>query len=554
MSTLTPHDRGLDHSSDPPRFTAAIPLPLRPQTLRSRVQSAHATAPDFLQTAAIDPGFALARSFVKADLNYDHLLTSCTFWTESTAAIERLWRHGVAASIAAAAIARNENRPDSEDLANFALVHQLGYWLIAANDPNLLDTLFAERDPARRRRLERDRLGADAANFAADWAERSRVDPALVDACRLHARPLSCWQDAAADPRSLAILQKAFRIAEQTPWALSADPIASDKPGFQKLVAKVERLCRDRLAADPVSNLEIHLFRDVTILKLENTNILQENGLLKKRLIASEREIDRIERRSRRELDRKKLAALAEFAAGLGHELNNPLAVILGRAQLLRSPARKLDADALKSVQAIIDQAIRGSRMIKDLMGVAGGFAIRIRACRPNAILRSVVADLQTDIQAKTLTLEFDPDPKLDRTPIASDPDALAHLAEAFLRNAIEATEPGRRVKIRSIYQRDRMIWSFWNERKPLAANVIERLFDPFFCGREAGRGLGLGLPRAARIVRDLGGSIRFRSPANDGVLFVIVLPIKKHDETHKRNRDIASPQSETAPGERRER
>ncbi len=551
MSTFTPHDRGLDRSTDPPHSRAAIPIPIRPQSLRSRAQSAHATAPQFLQTAAIDPGFALARSFVKAHQDYDRILISCSFWTESTAAIERLWRHGVAASLAAAAIARHENRSDSENLSKFALVHQLGYWLIAANDPPLLEALFAERDPARRRRLERNRLGADSANFAADWAERSRVDPALVDACRLHARPLSCWQDAAVDPRSLAILQKAFRIAEQTPWALFADPIASDKPRFQKLVANVEHLCRDRLVADPVSTLEIHLFRDATILKHENAKLLQDNDLLKKRLIASEREIDRIERRSRRELERKKLAALAQFAAGLGHELNNPLAVILGRAQLLRSPTRKLDADAIKSVQAIIDQAIRGSRMIKDLMGVAGGFAIRIRDCRPNAILRAAVADLQSDLQAKNIALVLDLDPKFDRGPIASDPDALAHLAETFLRNAIEATETGRRVKIRSAFKYNRMIWSFWNERPPLAADVIERLFDPFFCGREAGRGLGLGLPRAARIVRDLGGSIRFRSPSNEGVLFVVVLPIKKNQEPPRRGRDIADPQAETAPGNR---
>jgi signal transduction histidine kinase len=527
MSTFTPQDRDHDRSRDPSPFHA--PIPLRPETLRSRIRSADANSAEFLDIAAIDPGLALARSIVDFDLNYDNVLIASRYWNESTGAIERLWRHGVAASLAATAIARIENRPDSEDLAKFALVHQLGYWLIAADDPILLEKLLAERDPARRRRLERDRLGADAANFAGDWAERSRIDPRLADASRLHAKPLSCWEDAAADPRSLAILQKAFRIAERTPWALFAQPTeTSDDPRFRNLVAKVNRLCRDRFVADPVSTAELNLFREVRTLKLENTKISQENDILKKRLIASEREIDRIERRSSREIERKKLAALAEFAAGLGHELNNPLAVILGRAQLLKSPARKLDADAIKSVQAIIDQAIRGSRMIKDLMGVAGGFAIRIRDCRPNAILRTVVADLQTELKAKNIALELDLDPKFDRGAIASDPDALAHLAETFLRNAIEATETERRVKIRSTFKHNRMIWSFWNERPPLASDVIERLFDPFFCGREAGRGLGLGLPRAARIVRDLGGSIRFRSPSNEGVLFVVVLPIKK--------------------------
>src|SRR5262249_40244958 len=85
-------------------------------------------------------------------------------------------------------------------------------------------------------------------------------------------------------------------------------------------------------------------------------------------------------------LERRKLDALSEFAAGAGHELNNPLAVIVGRAQLLLS--RTDDAESARSLRIMLNQAGRAHRILRDLMFVGRPPGRRLRSCRPSELLR----------------------------------------------------------------------------------------------------------------------------------------------------------------------
>ena len=96
---------------------------------------------------------------------------------------------------------------------------------------------------------------------------------------------------------------------------------------------------------------------------------------------------------------RMMLDALAEFAAGAGHELNNPLAVIVGRAQLLM--ARDNDPEATRSLRAIIAQAQRAARILRDLMYVARPAEPRPRPCQPEEIVRASLRDLQGEAEAR---------------------------------------------------------------------------------------------------------------------------------------------------------
>ncbi len=93
----------------------------------------------------------------------------------------------------------------------------------------------------------------------------------------------------------------------------------------------------------------------------------------------------------------KKLQALAEFAAGAGHELNNPLAVIVGRAQLLLG--RTPDAETSRSLRIILGQAQRTHRILRDLMFVARPPSLRPRSCRPTEVLRSCLASVREECE-----------------------------------------------------------------------------------------------------------------------------------------------------------
>jgi len=221
-------------------------------------------------------------------------------------------------------------------------------------------------------------------------------------------------------------------------------------------------------------------------------------------------------------LQERKRDALSEFAAGAGHELNNPLAVIVGRAQLLL--ARTDQPETARSLRIMINQAGRAHRILRDLMFVARPPVPRRRSCRPSELLRNCLRDFQDECAARGIraTSEID-----ESVPAAwADSDGLRHLADILIRNAIQATPSGGKIQVGSCVQGDELLWSFSDTGKGLAAGEAAHLFDPFYCGRHAGRGLGLGLPRAARIVDLAGGRLLWSSNPGQGTVFQVYMPL----------------------------
>ena len=218
-----------------------------------------------------------------------------------------------------------------------------------------------------------------------------------------------------------------------------------------------------------------------------------------------------------------RLDALAEFAAGAGHELNNPLAVILGRAQLLLP--RVPDADAARSLRVIIGQAQRAHRILRDLIYVARPAAIRPRPCQPDEIVRASIRDLKAEAEARGVRLICE---CREPIPVAwADPDPMRHLLDVLVRNALEATPAGGSIRVTTGRQGDRLSWIVRDTGRGIALDEGRHLFEPFFCGRQAGRGLGLGLPRVARFVTQAGGDLSWRSTPGQGSVFSVVLPIE---------------------------
>lgn len=227
---------------------------------------------------------------------------------------------------------------------------------------------------------------------------------------------------------------------------------------------------------------------------------------------------------SARQLVGLKLDALAEFAAGAGHELNNPLAVVVGRAQLLIG--QENDPRKARSLRAILNQAQRAHRILRDLMYVARPPQPRMRYCQPDEVWRQCLRDATAEaadrgVQVVAESLAFG-------KPAWTDPDGLRHLAEVLLRNAMEATPAGGTVKVATSGQALSVTWTVQDNGKGLSRSEAEHLFDPFFCGRQAGRGLGMGLPRASRFLSMLGGEIRWQSLPGQGATFTVRIPLSE--------------------------
>jgi signal transduction histidine kinase len=149
----------------------------------------------------------------------------------------------------------------------------------------------------------------------------------------------------------------------------------------------------------------------------------------------------------------------------------------------------------------------------------------RPRACRPADVLRACLDEFKAEAEARgiRLTSEFEASDQ----PTWMDPDAFRHLADVLIRNALQATTGGGKIQVRSAHQGQELRLSVADGGKGVSAAEGAHLFDPFFCGRQAGRGLGLGLPRAARMVELAGGSLTWSSAVGQGSAFHVQLPLR---------------------------
>jgi hypothetical protein len=226
------------------------------------------------------------------------------------------------------------------------------------------------------------------------------------------------------------------------------------------------------------------------------------------------------------QLEREKLASLRQFAYGASHEINNPLANIVTRAQaLLReesNPERK------RKLSTIAAQAFRAHEMIADMMLFAKPPTPEFKSIDVRAIVGEAVRESLPDAQAQATQLVFEPG---DPITASADPIQIGVAVKALVRNALEALVTGGEISItvRELpADRGGQFWleiSVQDSGPGLTPEARRHLFDPFYSGREAGRGLGFGLAKCWRIAELHAGEIRVASDVGLGATFTLRLP-----------------------------
>ena len=223
-------------------------------------------------------------------------------------------------------------------------------------------------------------------------------------------------------------------------------------------------------------------------------------------------------------LTQLKLRALAEFAAGAGHEINNPVATIVGYAQQLL--AGENDPDRRHALATIGAQAYRIRDMIGDCMLFARPPLPQPEPLELVAVVRELSARFVQEAQEAAVRIELAPG---EPVPIFADPVQLRIVISSLLHNCFEALSPGGTVAIETlrVLENDHpmALLSISDDGPGLSSADCEHLFDPFYSGREAGRGLGFGLAKSWRIVTLHSGRIETLSPDARGVTFKIFWP-----------------------------
>lgn len=231
-------------------------------------------------------------------------------------------------------------------------------------------------------------------------------------------------------------------------------------------------------------------------------------GLIRQAVLIDEWDA-RLQQDERQRMD-EKLEALAEFAAGAGHEINNPLATIAGRArQLLQG---ETDPDRRRMLATIGGQALRVRDMIGDAMLFARPPRPELELVDLAEAIAGVVETLQPAAEERGCRLQFSCDSTI---PVPADPTQLAVVIGALLRNSLEAVTDGEgeiAVECSPGERDDLAVFVVTDNGRGLSEKDRRHLFDPFYSGRQAGRGLGFGLCKCWRIVSNHGGRIDVES------------------------------------------
>lgn len=243
-------------------------------------------------------------------------------------------------------------------------------------------------------------------------------------------------------------------------------------------------------------------------------------ALVKKLFECEQQQVD-FERR----VEREKLDSLKELAYGASHEINNPLANIAARAQTLLDDEQ--DPQRRQKLIAIHRQAMRAHEMISDLMLFARPPKLNRRSFALATLIHKVNGGLSSLAQERSIQLDFI---ESELGEVSADEAQLGVALHALVKNSIEAVDEGGSVSVaarRTDIKGDPWVEIVVVDDGPgISADARRHIFDPFYSGREAGRGLGFGLSKCWRIVTDHGGQILVQCPAAGGAEVSILLPL----------------------------
>ncbi|MEI8290779.1 MAG: ATP-binding protein [Verrucomicrobiota bacterium] len=220
----------------------------------------------------------------------------------------------------------------------------------------------------------------------------------------------------------------------------------------------------------------------------------------------------------------EKLSAVGEFVAGVAHELNNPLAAVMGFSELLKDA--DVDEKHRRHLDLIFKSATRCKKIVQSLLSFARRHQPERKPVSVNRLLEDVVEIVAYQLRSSNVELVQQLSPRL--------PLVLAdghQLQQVFLnlinnaRQAIEAHQPSGRITITTEVKNRLLRIAIRDSGPGIAPENLTRIFDPFFTTKEVGKGTGLGLSLCYGLIKEHGGNITVSSQPGAGATFTIELP-----------------------------
>ncbi len=375
-----------------------------------------------------------------------------------------------------------------------------------------------------------------------------RDNAAVVDVCRTGALPgeggprtqpvpseLAAWLDGVRGRLDSVVLEAPSAVRSLVRAVLPADergvpwlvPIVHDGAVAGGIVYQREGDERARLAEEAQ---ELRSFLASLGLALGRANAQAAAQRLSEDLAETNRRLQQMQVELLRS---RTLSMIAEMAAGAGHELNGPLTVISGRAQMLAAGAA--DPEARRALETISAKAHECSGIVSELMNFARPRSPRLSEVDLVDLLAEVRDDWLRAGRLPPTRLRLSGPPADRTTPSAPDfsrvrvdREQMKTVFEELLRNAADAVAANDGtvvLRCQPSLHPDTVEVLVEDNGCGMGPAVLQRAFDPFYSHRHAGRGRGLGLPRAYRIVESHGGRIWLESRPDEGTTAHVLVP-----------------------------
>lgn len=229
-----------------------------------------------------------------------------------------------------------------------------------------------------------------------------------------------------------------------------------------------------------------------------------------------------------------KMAALGKMAAGIAHEINNPLAVIGEKAGWMKDLLAMDDMAKSENFQELLDavnkiefHVVRAKTVTHRLLGFARRMEPMEERVNVNDIMDESIDFLENDARYRNIDIQTNYAPDLPLT--TTDQAQLQQVFLNIINNAIDAIGKDGEITIntRSLNQSSRIIIEISDTGPGIPKEVLQKIFDPFFTTKEVGKGTGLGLSISYSIIEKLGGRIMVASEEGKGTTFTIYLPVR---------------------------
>ncbi len=231
----------------------------------------------------------------------------------------------------------------------------------------------------------------------------------------------------------------------------------------------------------------------------------------------------------------QKMASIGKLAAGVAHEINTPLGIILGYAQLLLEEVPE-SGDTHNDLQTIEKQCKICRRIVSDLLRFSRHTESTVASLDVNQSIEEVVSVVEHTFKLERVEIERDYYSNLP--PVKGDKEKIKQVFVNLLNNAYDAINTDGTISITTSFDKedDEIVVSVFDTGMGIPPEKIDRIFDPFFTTKPVDKGTGLGLSVTFGIIEEHGGRIEVESPPSSarkhegedakGTVFIIHLPV----------------------------